>query len=147
MPCPVEAAQLIAVEGPPSEAIDVDLDPSLQFGDMAVGEGVLRLTAANPTLTEATVVKVEIGGDQVVTTFPVGQMGSVGAADADGLWVTDGAAGTLTLDPESGSVVAGPLPVGTPQPGGGRVRPIPGGLLLPRHRPGGWGHRLGSEPE
>lgn len=114
------SAAVIGVEDPakPADAIFVDLGP-IYPADMAVGDGVLWLTAVNRSFTEGLLVRVETEGDHTVSAVPFGRMASGVDVSDDGVWVTDCLAGTLTLlDPDSTRVIAGPLSVGTAYPEG-----------------------------
>ncbi len=123
MPCPSGAARVRILEPATGEltTLDVELPDELMVSAAALVDG--RLWFAGFPLGQllgdngsGRIVAVEATGevsDQVeVGRFPTG----LTFAD-DGLWLSDCLGGTLTrLDPMDGTVLQGPLVVGTPYP-------------------------------
>lgn len=114
------SSAVIGLEDPadPSGAVSVDLGAIYPTG-LAVGNGVLWVTAARGGLNEGVLLRVGSRASREVWTVPFGRLLSGVAVGDDGLWVTDCLAGTLTLvDPDTTRVIAGPVSVGTVYPEG-----------------------------
>ena len=123
MPCPAGAARVRVLEPATGEVtmLDVELPDEFMVSAAAVVDGRLwfagfplgqllgddgsgRLVAVEPT--------GEVSDQVEVGRFPVG----LTLAD-DGLWLSDCLDGTLTrIDPTDGTILQGPLVVGTPYP-------------------------------